>query len=250
MNASERLLDFFRREFQAEERSGFARLNRVPDSHVAAKLRHYLSLCKADRAAFADCSAHWAYACYSFVVDAPKINHTQHPFFSQWAKIPRWYTNWDSVMSVPLLRTMVQQYKIDSGCGVRGAISKEQFKYASSVHSVKAPELRKRVRAALEPFGFYKLDDLGYYWCRHGGKEFSVHADYRGRHAQLRYVVARPEFKDVHPLSQFCFERALGFGRGDWDLIVEENVDDVFTVFSEVVRYSYELPDRIRARFV
>ena len=48
-------------------------------------------------------------------------------------------------------------------------------------------------------------------------------------------------------LSQICFERAVGFGLGDWDYIVEENVDDVMALFAEVVRYCVTLPDRIRA---
>jgi hypothetical protein len=52
--------------------------------------------------------------------------------------------------------------------------------------------------------------------------------------------------KDRHPLTQFGFERALGFGWGHWDFIVEENVDEVFQLFKEVIAYSVELPDRIQ----
>lgn len=74
-----------------------------------------------------------------------------------------------------------------------------------------------------------------------------MNIDFGGRNAQLRYCVARPEFKGVHPLLQFRFERALGFGLGDWDYIVEENVDDVFSLFVEVVQYCFDLPDRIEA---
>ena len=66
-------------------------------------------------------------------------------------------------------------------------------------------------------------------------------------HVQLRYCVALPEFPDVHPLLQFRFERALGYGHGDWDFVVEENVADVFAAFVEVINYCRELPDRIRA---
>jgi hypothetical protein len=149
--------------------------------------------------------------------------------------------------SVPLLRATVQQYKIDTQRGVASCVSEEEFRLASSVRSVKAPELRKRVRAALKPLGYYKIDELGYYRCRGDTREFLVHVDYGGRSAQLRYCVAMPEFPDVHPLSQFCFERALGFGLGDWDYIIEENVDDAMTLFAEVVRYCVALPDRIRA---
>jgi hypothetical protein len=148
---------------------------------------------------------------------------------------------------VPLLRAAVQQYKIDAQRGVPSCVSEAEFKLASSVRSVKAPEMRKRVRAALKPLGYYKVDDLGYYRCRNDDREFFVHADYGGRSAQLRYCVAMPEFPDVHPLSQFCFERALGFGHGDWDYIVEDNVDTAMALFADVVRYCVALPDRIRA---
>ncbi|HYL10806.1 MAG TPA: hypothetical protein VEU31_08720 [Candidatus Acidoferrales bacterium] len=249
MAPSKKLLNFFRREFQMEERSGFARLKRVPDSHVTANLRYYSSLGEVDKIAFADCSAHWAHVCYGFVVGAPKCDHTQHPFFSKWkSSNPLRNHDWDAEMrSVPYLRAMVQTYKMDMHRGVSSYVTKEQFDYASSVRPVKAPELRKRVRAALNPLGYYKIDELGYYCCRQGKREFRVHIDYGGRHAQLRYVVSRSEFKGVHPLSQFGFERALGFGHGDWNFIVEENVDDVFSLFPELVTYSFDLPDRIRA---
>lgn len=45
----------------------------------------------------------------------------------------------------------------------------------------------------------------------------------------------------------FVFEAALGVGFGHWDAIVEDNVDDVFSLLAEVVSYCYDLPDRIRA---
>ena len=146
-----------------------------------------------------------------------------------------------------LLRSRVQQYKIDLRNKVHSHVTKEQFKQASSIHSIKAPELRKRVRAALKPFGHYETDVLGNYWCKKGKQKFSVNVDFGGRYAQLRYSVVRPEFKGVHPLSQFRFERAMGFGLGDWDYIVEENVDSVFSLFAEVVEYSLNIPDRMRA---
>ena len=246
LDLSTDLLDFFRREFHQEEHSGFPRLSRVPDSHIMARLAYYRSLSEADRLAFADCSAHWARARYGFVVNAPISDHTKHPFFSRWSAVPT-SAKWSTTKSVPLLRAAVQQYKIDTKRGVQSSVTEEQFEFASKVRSVKASELRKRVRAALKPLGYYKIDKLGYYCCRKEGREFQVHVDYGGRIAQLRYVVARREFKDVHPMSQFRFEQALGFGQGDWDFIVDENVDDAFVLFADLVGYSDALPDRIRA---
>ena len=90
------------------------------------------------------------------------------------------------------------------------------------------------------------MDNLGFYRCHYGEKDFSVHVDFGGRLAQLRYVVSFSEFNNRHPLTQFGFERALGFGYGHWNFIVEENVGEVFEVFREVIAYSVELPERIR----
>jgi hypothetical protein len=250
MPTSKKLLDFIRREFQMEEDLGFTRLTRVPDSRVAGKLRYYFSLPKADRMAFADYLAHTSCNHYAFVVGATHFDLRKHPsayLEKAWLDTRALSApDWNSVKSVPLLRAMVQTYKIDQHRGTQSCVSKKQFEYASSIRSIKAPELRKRLRATLKPLGYYKTDELGYYLCRMARREFRVGADFGGRYAQLRYVVVRPEFKRVHPLDQFRFEQVMGLGRGDWDFIIEENVDEVFSLLRELVQYCFELPDRMR----
>lgn len=246
LNALKKLRAFFESEIQMEVRSGFARLTRVPDSHVVDKLRYYDLLTEQEKSAFLDCSAHWASVYYGFVIKAPRQGLTDHPFFARWSQGPSWNRDWGDIRDVPLLRSMVQQYKIDLHNKVPSHVSKQQFEHASSIRSIKAPELRKRVRAALRPLGHYETDSLGNYWCRAGKQKYCVNVDFGGRHAQLRYCVSRPEFKGVHPLTQFTFERAMGFGFGHWDYIIEENVDAVFSLFAEVVQYCRDLPDRIR----
>ena len=163
MSHSQTLLDFFRHEFQTEQESGFAWLSRVPDTSVMAKLAYYRSLSQADKLAFADCCAHWAYACYGFVVGAPKLDHAQHPFFPQWSRSTIISRRGDVQKSGPQLRAEVQKYKIDAKLGGESHVTREEFEYASAIRSVKAPELRKRVRAALKPLGYYRIDELGYY---------------------------------------------------------------------------------------
>jgi hypothetical protein len=244
MSTSEKLLAFFRTEFAFEQNSGFARLRRVPDSHVETNLRYFQSLSPADQASFIDCCAHVAHRRYSFVVGVPGIDPTKHPFFPRLQDVNILYP-FRSNRDVPLLRAKVSQYKIDKKRGVRSSVSEDEFRFAESVHSVQAPELRKRVRAALRVLGYKKQDELGNYHCVWDGQEFKVNVDYGGRHAQLRYVIALSEFPDVHPLNQFCFEQALGMGLGDWDYIVEENVDDVFQLFEELIKYAVRLPRRI-----
>jgi hypothetical protein len=195
---------------------------------------------------YKDCSASFAAACHTVVVDAPSIQHTEHPYFRRWQAFKKTLLDDPNLRNVPLFRAMIQQYKFDKHRGVPSSVSEAQFALASSIHPVKLPERRRRVRDALKKLGLVKVDKLGFYRCHHGGKDFSVHVDFGGQHAQLRYAVSFPEFKDRHPMTQFGFERALGFGFGHWNFIVEENVDDVFQLFGEVVAYSAELPDRIR----
>ncbi len=240
------LFNFLRSEFRAEEESGFARLSRIPDDHTKGMLSVYSSLDSAEKAAFADCGVHWAYASYSAAWGLPRIDHTKHPFFNWWREKSLNASN--SFDSVPYLRTVVQQYKIDKYRKIPSRITEEQFAYASSIRSVKAPELRRRVKAALKGLGYSKMDEYGDYACHHAGRDFSVEVDYGGMSAQLRYRVRFPEWKGpLNPLNwlRFGFERTLGFGFGDWNFIVEENVEEVFQLFTEVIAYSSELPERV-----
>ena len=105
MDSLKRLHNFFRAEVETEVQSGFARLERIPDSRVASKLRYYRSLSKADRVAFlyspTGLAALW------FVVGAPKMPPTDHPFFDKWSAGHRWSIDWGDVKSVPYLRAMV-----------------------------------------------------------------------------------------------------------------------------------------------
>lgn len=249
MKPCEKLLDFFRGEFLAEEKSGFSRLSRVPNVDVKDLLAYYKSLSKSDRLAYIDCAAHWAHACFGFVIGAPEIDNMSHPYYKPWSHALGDYHNRthyaQSQMSVPKLRARIQQYKIDLRKGIQSRISIEDFQYASSIKSVKAPELRKRMREALRPIGYYKKDKFGY-CCRRNNHEFRVRINYGGARFrfQLGYGVVRSKF-DLK--RSFSFERALGFVTGNcWNFIVEENVDDAISLLTDLVTYSFELPERIR----
>jgi hypothetical protein len=250
MTPSEKLLEFFRSEFRAEERSGFKKLSRVPNTSVRDLLAYYVALNASEQADYIDCGAHWAHARYGFVVGAPEIDHTKHPYFRQWSHALVTYrneTHWaHSQRSVPSLRAMVQQSKIDRIRGIQSGVAVEDYEHASSIRSVKAPELRKRVRSALRPLGYYRKDKLGY-CCRRDGREFRADVSFGGArtHHQLLYGVMHPEF-DKRPV--FAFELALGFVLGNrWDFVVEENVDDALLLFADLVNYSFSLPERVRA---
>jgi len=247
MEPSEKLLDFFRREFRAEECSGFQRLSRIPGTYVTAVMAHYRSLSERERISFIDCSAHWAYNAYGFVIGAPRLDHTKHPYFTEWSHaFGKQYGH--TRLGVPLLRATVQQYKADFKNRIQSRIALADFQQASATleRSIRAPELRKRVREALRPLGYRRQDHFGC-WCQRGAHQFCVSVSYGGgrQHHQLSYAVARPEFggKPV-----FSFERTLGFALGNWwDYITRENLDDCLLLFADLVEYSYGLPERIEA---
>lgn len=281
----EKLLAFFRSEFRTEESSGFARLKRVPDSRVEEKLGWYQSLSTPDKASFVDCCAHFAVRNYGFValldaettaylqslpslqqlyqeglpprlqslfekiyeaeISEPGLDHTRHPFFSRWADVNASFP-FRSNRNVPILRAAVSQYKIDRHRGVPSCVSEDLFRFAESVMSIKAPELRKRVRATLNKFGYERTDPHGGHRCIWDGQAFEVNADFGAKNAQLRYSVTPSELRVLHPRS-FCFEVALGMGFGHWNYIVKENVEDVFLLFEELIKYAVDLPRRMRA---
>ena len=242
----EKLIAFFRAEIDAEEQWGFPRLHRIPERFLQDRLNHYRELSDTDKELYKDCSATFAAACHRFVVDAPDIDHKKHPYYERWSTFKHTLLDDPKLRSVPLFRAMIQQYKIDRHRGVPSSVTEAQFALASSIHPVKLAERRKRVRAVLKQFGLLKVDELGFYRCRYAGKDFSVHVDFGGRSAQLRYFVSFAKFKYRHLLIPFGFEQAMGFGWGHWDFIVEENVEEIFQLFAEVVAYSVELPERIR----
>lgn|GEM_PF-5923732 len=106
MSASSKLLEFFRKEFEAEERNGFARLARIPDSRVGAYHTYFQTWTAIDRLAMIDFCAHWAHKCYSFVIGVPPIVSSDSsltlrlengPYFTVWngaSELPQPWLDW------------------------------------------------------------------------------------------------------------------------------------------------------------
>ena len=85
----EKLIAFFRAEIDAEEQWGFPRLSRIPESFLQDRLNHYRGLSDDEKELYKHCSATFAAACHTFVVDAPSIQHMEHPYFQKWQAFGR-----------------------------------------------------------------------------------------------------------------------------------------------------------------
>ena len=143
---------FLRGEFESEASSGFARLRRVPDTHVRHFLDYYQSLNAREQDALADAST----LCGTLRLAGRAASGYQealktHPAWKSWGnemlagpgRDPRSY------FSVPLLRTCVAQAKIDRANDRPASVPKELEEYAATIRSVKAPDLRRHVRSVL-----------------------------------------------------------------------------------------------------
>ncbi len=253
MPSIEQLISFFRTELDSERDSNWSRLKRIPDTRVWRNLKLFDTLESSDRNSFLHCAAEWACAAYGFILDLPPHNHTQNPFFNRWQHAISGYLEgyFDKQFeSIPSLRTAAAQFKMDAAKGKPPSVTRELYDYALSVHGMKAPELRKGVKQAFTSIGLQKVEKHGggnyIYHCAMGKSAFKVWIDYGGRHAQLRYHVALPEFENKYSQNRFSFDRALGFGFGDWDFITEENFEDSLQMLCEAICYSIALPDKIR----
>lgn len=121
--------------------------------------------------------------------------------------------------------------------------------FAQSVRPVNTSELRKRVRALLDKFGYEKTDDYGGHRCVWDGQEFELNVDFGSSSAQLRYTITLPEYRNAAiglGGGGFVFETIFGMGLGWWNYIVEENVDDVFLLFEQLIQDVVTLPRRMK----
>jgi hypothetical protein len=253
MPSNEQLISFFRNELISEKATNWARLKRIPDTRVWRNLRLYETLNDIERVSFLDCLAGMACANYGFILDLPEYDHGSHPFFGRWRHAMCGFMDGyfdKKFQSVPALRTAIAQFKIDTAKGKPSCVTNELYEYALSVHGMKAPALRKRVKEAFVSIGLQKIEKHGggiyIYHCVMVGTAFKVVIDYGGRSAQLRYHVALLEFESRRGENRFSLDRAFGFGFGDWDFIIEENLENSVQMLCEAVRYSVALPDKVR----
>lgn len=246
---------FLRGEFDAEARTNFARLRRVPDTHVRHFLDYYGSLNTTDQDALADASTLWGtlrtLMLWGLRPSGPHETLKTNLAWERWAhemvmgrsRDPHHYS------SVPYLRTCIAQAKMDRAKGKLSSVSRELEDYAASIRSVKAPELRKLVRPVLRSILGARPSKLGGgEWDYEGtisGLRVMVDIDYGGHSAQLRYEVAVLSTPPLASFKRAGFEVLLGAGFGDWNFIVEENVSDSMALLGELVTYVAELPRRL-----
>ena len=250
MKALHRLL---RSDFDIEAGSGFSQLSRVPDTRVRHFLDYYKSLDPSRQDALANTVTFWgAIRVAGAGPDSYDMLKTDATF-NEWSREmvqgvgrDRYY-----YYGVPSFRLCVAQDKIDRAKGGPSSVPKDFVDYALSIKSIKTPELSKRVSIAMEQlFGrkFSKKKGGGLEFAGElSGAEVTGWVDYSGRF-QLKYQVCAKSVSPPLQLGHAGYDTALGGGLGQWNFIVEENVDDAIEFLTESVTYIAALPQRLASR--
>lgn len=246
-------------EFEREASTGFARLSRVPDTHVRHFLDYYRSLDTTQQAALAEASALWG----SHTLAGSMIGgHTfdgidvgsalrSNTAWAKWRadltngknRDPYWYS------SVPILRLYRAEATMRRKRGEPPPTDWDRMmdRYASSINGAKAPALRTLVRELFKQrFHGRSVKGSGGDWMYEGevrGSRVLMSVDWGGHHAQLRYGLTLETATGTLRLSR-GFEAALGAGHGDWDFLTEENAAESIALLGDLIEDVAQWPAR------
>lgn len=247
-----KLAAFLHTELKRESESGFSRFTTIPDTLVQSTLAYWSGLAAFDRSECLEYLALVGARAVGHALGHPDAEAAPHPFKSKLEQGRDALRNNDPrFLSVPILRAIVSTVKMERHRGAPSSVPERWFDYATSIRSVKAPELRKGVKVALQSLDLQCVEKLGggdfKYVCRIDGLDVEVGIDYGGLTAQLRYYVVPTELRGRGPFGWLTLERSLGLGLGMWDRITDDNVTASMGALCDCVRYVATLPARVEA---
>lgn len=251
------LVGWLRNEFAEEQRSGFARLKRVPDSRVIGFLDDFASLSPSAQSDLAAVLTDWS--SYKLAGDPipPSIveQFTRATCFRHLAEGLR-YTG------VNLLAGLAKD-KSQGGLagwlqktGITGLAAQPPENLVRDIGDlvpVKIPALRRLVKSAFARLFSANARDIGSEsWCyegRLGESSLKVWIRYSGRmgRPQLDYQVQVQCKERSLTAPNLCFESVLGVGFGRWDYLTQDNAERSVDLLRELVEYIATLPERLPA---
>jgi hypothetical protein len=259
---------FVRAEFEREEQTGFARLAKIPDTHVWRFLRYFRGL-KADEAAALKaalarrgCRLLWQHA------RPLTFREEQDAAFNALrAGIGR--VRDFRLESLKMLKMAVGLSQSDDPRAKAQmkhvVIPPDIIEWVNGLTTCKATTMRKLVKVALKSrFGLKSGNEGGGEWAYRdpGGQgKLEVQIDYGGTWGQqLRYTVSlhEPSMAPSPPPSFFPYlsipgwvrglnyERILGVGSGDWDFMTEGNADQSIALLTDLIEDTARIARTVR----
>lgn len=235
--------EFLPREFEREERNGFARAGRIPDTHLWKFLAHYRRLTPQDAAVLKRALA--KHRARQFLQDpnAPQLNEEEDAAFRNlqqgMALLSEW--KWISIKLLKMHAGSCQSPHAWVRAQVRGfEMPPEILSWINSLTTCKAATMRKLVKVAFgSRFGLEPENEGGGVWVyRDPDRQmrFEVEIDYGGTWGQqLRYQVRLVRPADGKIRLAANYEILLGMGIGDWDFITEGNADQSIALLTDLV---------------
>lgn len=249
------LADWLRNEFAAEQRDGFPRLKRVPDTRVIRFLDHFASLSPGEQSALTAVLTDWSSQHFS---GAPIPSSTYQQF--AWATAFPDRAEGLRYTGVNLLAGLAKGASHGGLAGwfqVRGVTGlaleppEPLLRDAADLVPVKIPTLRRLVKTAFAQLFAPRVAEIGDGIWRYEGtlaesslKLLIRYSGAMGR-PQLRYEVEVRGQERVIAAPNFCFESVLGVGFGSWDYLTHENAGRSVALLCELVEYVARLPGRL-----
>ena len=244
------LYAFARAEFEAEWRSDFARLRRIPSTTVLRLLDYFDAQSAEEQAALADDLARNALTVLTYprlpnLHAAPAERAAYHRYVGSFQR-PSGYR----YLGTRLLRGLLADEKSEP----RLRLPPEVRAQAAAIVPTNAREIRKGVRSRFKAYFGAKPENLGggdwRYRGQHGDVALAVAIDYSGLSDQLRYWVTVRAPARAITLRNLSLEALCGLPmQTGWNTLEARNLDDSLDLLVELIIYCTGIPARLPAGF-
>lgn len=252
------MVRWLRDEFAEEQRAGFARLKRVPDTRVIGFLDDFAALSPSDQSVLAAMLADWSSYKLSGDPIPPSVaeQFTRATCFRHLAEGLR-YTGVNLLAGLAKdernggLAGWLQKTGIT---GLAAQPSENLVREIGDLVPVKIPTLRRLVKSAFAQLFAPTARDIDsetwFYEGVLGQSSLKVVIRYSGRmgRPQLAYQVQVQCKERALMAPDLCFESVLGVGFGRWDYLTPDNAERSVDLLGELVEYVAKLPERLPAR--
>jgi hypothetical protein len=241
-------------EFSSEVSHGLPRLKKIPDTSVQGFLLYFSELEPMDQRALIEVLTRRSIH-FFFPQDAASIYsetdgdlHYQR-YHDAWRERPEMRPE-----GARALKTIASLWK--KGLFPPGvpAPPSGYLEMAESIEPARAAQIRKSVKNLFAQIGIGQVENLGggewLYEGQIGTSPVAVTIDYGGMTAQLRYEVDLDCSSRALSFKGISFERLLGVGLGDWDLLTVNNLDEKVRLLGDLVAYIAALPERLPISYV
>ncbi|OAI54361.1 hypothetical protein AYO44_03575 [Planctomycetaceae bacterium SCGC AG-212-F19] len=249
------LVGWLRNEFASEQRDGFSRLKRVPETRVIRFLDHFASLSPVEQSELTAVLADWS----SYHFSGTPLPASTYQQFARATAFPDRAEGlrYTGVTLLAGLAKGVSHGGLAGWLQMRGITGlalqppENLLRDIGDLFPVKIPTLRRLVKTAFAKLFAPHEREIGDGNWRYEGmlasSSLQVLIGYSGKmgRPQLKYQIEVRGKGQVIAAPNVCFESVLGAGFGWWDYLTQENAERSVGLLCELVEYVARLPERL-----